>query len=278
MRLPALLAAAVLAAAFAAAAPASAQAWDCTSAGYDGACPASGYATPDYQYPRVFGSDGYNTDLQGNWWNCPSSYCGDPSANPVQLEADTPADGGTWAVTATQPAGNTAVNGYPDLQQVMTLSDNTGPLISSFRYLHSRFSVAQPDQPGDDYEAAYDIWLDNPACSSCHNEIMVWTDNYGQTPAGNVTAHATVYGVPMTVWADTNTVSFVYDTPVASGTVHIIELMDWLISHKYIPADTGFGLVDFGWEICSTHGVSETFTVNSYNLLGGCKTGQTCSG
>jgi Glycosyl hydrolase family 12 len=257
-------------------ASASAQTWNCTSGGYNGACPNSGYPTPDYKYPNISGSDGYNTDLQADWWNCPSSYCGNASRYRVELQADTPAEGGRWQVVADQPAGNTAVNGYPDLQQVYTMSNNTGPRISSYWYIRSRWSISQPDQRGDDYEAAFDIWLDVPGSPSHHNEIMIWTDNWHQTPAGSVTGHAQIYGRKFTVWANYNTVSFVLDRPGSYGLTHILATLTWLVSHHYIPADTGIGLIGFGWEICSTHGVPETFRVNSYSLLNGCRRGHTC--
>ena len=46
-----------------------------------------------------------------------------------------------------------------------------------------------PAKAGYDAEAAYDLWLDHYKI-----EVMVWVDNHGQTPAGDVVAQATLGG------------------------------------------------------------------------------------
>jgi hypothetical protein len=43
-------------------------------------------------------------------------------------------------------------------------------------------------------------------------------------------------------------------------------MLRWLVRHHYESRTTRIGQVDFGWEICSTGGVRETFKVTNYTL------------
>jgi hypothetical protein len=51
-----------------------------------------------------------------------------------------------------------------------------------------------------------------------------------------------------------------------SGTVDILAMLNWLVSHGYLPTDSTLGLVGYGWEICSTGGQNETFQVSNFSL------------
>jgi hypothetical protein len=48
--------------------------------------------------------------------------------------------------------------------------------------------------------------------------------------------------------------------------VDILGMMNWLVSHGYLPAGTGLNQIDYGFEICSTGGAPETFTVSGYGI------------
>ena len=50
-----------------------------------------------------------------------------------------------------------------------------------------------------------------------------------------------------------------------SGTVDILAVLKWVQSHGYASNIT-IGQIDAGWEICSTGGSPETFTVSRYSL------------
>jgi hypothetical protein len=56
------------------------------------------------------------------------------------------------------------------------------------------------------------------------------------------------------------------DRNAGTGTVHILAMLRWLVRHHYESAGTRVGQIDFGWEICSTGGVAETFKVTDYTL------------
>ena len=72
-----------------------------------------------------------------------------------------------------------------------------------------------------------------------------------------------------------HTISFVISDE-QSGTVDILAVLHWLQSDEYVSSTADLGQIDFGWEICSTGGASETFTVSSYTLEDNCSSA--CSG
>jgi hypothetical protein len=51
-----------------------------------------------------------------------------------------------------------------------------------------------------------------------------------------------------------------------SGTVDLLALLRWLQNNGHAAAGASIGEIDFGWEICSTGGVHETFIVSNYDL------------
>jgi hypothetical protein len=236
----------------------------CVTAGLSGTC-------GPYTDPSITDADGFNTDVANNMWGCgavqpgqPGAYCGVET-----VTANGPAD---WSVTSNQKAGNTGVLSYPDVAQVFTLSSDTDPPISAFSSVTSSFAETMNATAGTDAEAAYDIWADN---GSAVEEIMIWVDNHGQTPAGNDTKSVTIGGTTYEFWNAGDTVSFVRSNE-QSGTVDILAVLHWLQSNGYLSASADLGQVDFGWEICSTGGVPETFTVSGYTLVDTCSS--VCTG
>jgi glycosyl hydrolase family 12 len=104
---------------------------------------------------------------------------------------------------------------------------------------------------------------------------MVWVDNHGQRPAGNQVATATIDGASYQVWSTGSAgstgdpVSLVLNSNETSGTVNVLADLNWLESNGYMPAGSGLNQIDFGYEICSTGGVPETFTLSGYSLTSG---------
>jgi len=194
------------------------------------------------------------------------------------LTASSPGD---WSVLADMPASNTAVVSYPDIQQIYTTISNTPNPLSGYSSITGSYTENGPASSGDDYEAAYDIW----AGTGSHNyaqEIMIWVDNHGQTPIGSVVASATIDGVGYKTWSTGKagtvgkTESMVLNPDQPSGSVNILDDLKWLESNGYLPAGSGLNQVDFGWEICSTGGVPQTFTVSHYGLKVSCTSGSSC--
>lgn len=210
-----------------------------------------------YAYPEISGSSGYSTRVVQDVWN--------PIAGTSQtLTAYNP---GNWGVSANVPASNTAVVSYPDVQQIYTTPTNTPDPLSSFHSITSSFTEYGPGgSGGDDYEAAYDIWA-GTGNNNYAQEIMIWVDTQGQTPAGDKVGTADIGGSSYSVWSEhNNPVSLVLNSNKTSGTVDLLAALNWLKSHGYMPSGSGLNQIDFGWEICSTGGSARKFTMTHYGI------------
>lgn len=163
----------------------------------------------------------------------------------------------SWGVESKQPP-STSVKTYPCVQR-----NYNNVLLAKFTELSSSFSQSMPALTGFDAESAYDIWLDNYKI-----EVMIWVDNHGQTPAGNVIASAWLQDQRFTVWqAGPTMFSFVLaDGQETSGHVNILAFLRWLVLRRYLGGRATLRQVDFGWEIASTVGVPMTFVMKNYSL------------
>jgi hypothetical protein len=199
---------------------------------------------------------GFN--VRQNMWNCPNN-CGAQT-----LWANSAS---SWGVVSDQPKGNTAVLAYPDVQDVLTLSNGNPAPLSGFKAITASFKQSQPKV--GDFEAAFDIWLNN-----WNTEIMIWTQNHGQVPLGSVAATLTSDGRRWALFANPGSsggypggpFSFAMRGGESTGTIHILTYLRYLIQHKFIPANSTIDDVEYGWEICSTGGKAEDFDVKSYAL------------
>ena len=163
-----------------------------------------------------------------------------------------------WGAVSTQADGNTAVETYPCVQK-----NFNDVAISSFKLLRSGFTEYMPsNKAGLDAEAANDVWLNN-----YNIEVMIWTDNHGQRPAGSVFAHVKIYGQKFAVWRDgSDYFTFALNHNENKGVTHVLASLNWLISHKQIPANATVTQVDYGWEIASTGGHARSFIMTNYWL------------
>lgn len=198
-------------------------------------------------------------DIRQNMWNCPHTQ---PKCGAQTLWANSSSD---WGVVSDQAKGNTAVMTYPDAQNIYTLpSDEPDPL-KNFGVIQSTFKLSMPSV--GDFEAAYDLWLNN-----WNTEVMIWVANHGQTPTGHIVGTATIYGQKFTIWSasgesggyPSGPFTFVLKRNEMSGRVHILSVFRALEAMKLIPPKSGLDDIEFGWEICSTGGHAEDFTVTSY--------------
>jgi len=190
-------------------------------------------------------SDGF--DLYNNEWNTgdhpgPQEICGN--------------NGHDWQVTSTQRAGNTAVLTYPSVQK-----NYPNKALSSFTSMTSSYAENMHAVAGTDAEAAYDIWIND-----LNKEVMFWVDNHGQTPGGSKVATVTLGGLTWTLWAQSGYYAFDLDHNATSGTVDLWAGSKYLMDHGYLSASDKLWQVNFGFEVCSTAGAPETFTVSNFTL------------
>ena len=163
-----------------------------------------------------------------------------------------------WGASSTQAAGNTAVETYPCVQK----NFNHVP-VSSFKLIRNGFTEYMPSsKSGLDAEAANDIWLNNYDI-----EVMIWTDNHGQRPAGDVFAHATIFGQHFDVWrAGDSLFTFALNHNETTGVTHILASLNWLINHHQLAANVTLTQVNYGWEIASTGGQARSFQMTNFWL------------
>jgi hypothetical protein len=234
----------------------------CVRTSTDGSC-------GPYDYPQNTDSDGYNTYVGNDMWN----------AIPGATQKLTATNPGNWNVVANLPAGNTAVVSYPSTSQQYPVPNGTDPTpVADFTSMHSTFTENMNATKGTSAEAGYDIWFDDSGAS---DELMVQNDMSNRGSCTDLGIIATVAfggsgGVPVQKWnfckygdeliwqlapppGDHSAVWGVH-----SGTVDLLAMMKWVISHRYLAAGSKLDSVGYGWEICSTGGQNETFQITRF--------------
>lgn len=220
-------------------------------------------AHPKFKSTKLMGEwvdphTGFN--VSNDMWNCPQRACGRQ-----EIWANSSSD---WGVVSTMAKGNTEVLVYPAVQELFGANNQPAPLAKA-RELVSTFRESMPTTPGTIGEAAYDIWLNN-----WNTEVMIWVDNQHQRFYRPVVATATFGGQRFTVYRAPGTshgypsgpVFFVLNHNETSGTIDILAVFRWLQHSGFLSSGASLDAVDFGWEICSTNGVPEYFSVSHYTL------------
>jgi len=164
-----------------------------------------------------------------------------------------------WYVTATMnnDSGNGAVKTYPNSQRDFSSE------ISSLSSVTSTFAETSPGT--GIYEDAYDIWI-NGLATSGSTEVMIWTQNNGQTPSGSAQGTVTFGGRSYTVWKSGSYIAFVANSNFTSGTMNLLQFFQWIIGKGWIPADSTLSQVCYGVELVSTNGVPATFSFSNYSV------------
>jgi hypothetical protein len=222
-----------------------------------------------FDFPGIVNSNGYNTYVGNNCW-------ADPSCNQT-VSANSPA---SWQVVASEPRGNTAVMTYPDVQQLFNnycgsgwngCANPTDTPLTALSGLKFGYSLTMPpDTSGTIAQAAYDIWTTDPT----HDEIMIWVDNDNRGSGGArfVASYTTSNGQDWSLYFYGSEVIWslgakgTFAQQASMTDVPVYELMKYLVDNGYEQAGSRVGQIDFGWEICSTGGVPQTFAVNGYSI------------
>lgn len=172
-----------------------------------------------------------------------------------------------WSVTATADnrSGDGAVKTYPNVHRDYH-NWNTGkePRLSSFRKITSTFAARTPHT--GIYNTAFDIWL-NGVADGNSTEVMIWTDNYHQVPAGSVVARKLrLSGHTWKLYAtrDNSYLAFKPAHRITGDTINVKAMLRSLVKRDRVPARSTLGQICYGFEIVSTGGDRARFKVDRF--------------
>jgi hypothetical protein len=163
----------------------------------------------------------------------------------------------SWYVTATQP-DTPSVKVYPNVHR-----DFDEPRIDSLSQLRSGYGSAGPGRGV--YEYAYDIWL-NGVVTPGSTEIMIWTDNHGNTLHVPWRGTFSSRGRSYAVWRAGHFIAFV-GPDTSSGDVDLLAFFRYVVARGWMAAESTLSQVDFGVEICSTDNSRAEFGVTDFSLV-----------
>jgi hypothetical protein len=196
--------------------------------------------------------------VQNNMWNA-----GDYSVS-QELAA---CSAGNWSVTTTadDDEGDGAVKTYPNVHKDYHDWDSgKEPPLRQYSRLTSTFAATTPHTGV--YNVAYDIWLNGVPGD---REIMIWTENQGQSPAGDRVAGGLPFsGMTWDLYAtdDNEYLAFVPARPLTRGTLDLRAILDYLVGNGRVPADSTLGQICFGVEVVSTGGKPATFQFTDFSV------------
>ena len=169
---------------------------------------------------------------------------------------------GNWYVVTrmNNRTGDGAVKTYPNVHR-----DYPRAPISSFDSLTSTFAETSP-QVGI-YNVAYDLWINGIATPGC-TEIMIWTENRRQVPGGKYVQEAIFGGRTYKVYKSANGsyIAFVAAANFTSGTVDLLEIVNWAIAKGWFPSQSTLNQICFGVEVVSTEDTDARFQFTAFSI------------
>ena len=128
----------------------------------------------------------------------------------------------------------------------------------------ARFAATGPRCTGCVYNIAFDIWMG----SGFSHELMIWTDNWGQRPIGNIVDTVTIGGHQYQVWrsgsGDGGVFTYLSTTPQLSGDMPLSEFFKDVQNRGWKATTTW--QVDYGVEIVDTNGNPERFDFTDFAI------------
>jgi len=162
----------------------------------------------------------------------------------------------SWFVDVTQPLpGDRGVQAYPNVHK----DYNDVPLS---KIQSAKFASTSPANcSGCIYDVAFDIWIGD----GLNNELMIWTDNKGQEPAGNKVGTVTFGGFTYDVWHENGYTAYVSQVTQKSGTMPLASFFNDMAGRGWAPKATTWQ-VDYGVEVVSTGNTKQRFSFNDFSI------------
>ncbi|QGN59312.1 hypothetical protein GKE56_01885 [Nostocoides sp. HKS02] len=156
--------------------------------------------------------------------------------------------------------GDGAVKTYPNVHK-----DYSGRTISSFPKLTSTYAATAPGV--GIYNVAYDLWLNGVP----NDEVMIWTDNHNQVPAGSrVATGVSLSGHAWDVYATSGNgyLAFVPSggASYASGTLDLKAMLNYVVAQGRVAASSTVDQICYGVEIVDTGGSPATWRFTDFSI------------
>ena len=161
--------------------------------------------------------------------------------------------------TATN-TGDGAVKTYPNVHK-----DYSGRTIASFPRLTSTFAATSPGV--GIYNVAYDLWLNGVP----NDEVMIWTDNRNQVPAGSrFASNVSLSGRTWDLYATSGNgyIAFVpaNGARYTSGTLDLKAMLNYLVAQGRVAANATVDQICYGVEIVDTGGSPATWRFTDFSI------------
>jgi hypothetical protein len=176
---------------------------------------------------------------------------------------------GSWYVDDTIPADtSTAVKTYPNAHvDYINWVTGVSPLLSSYHKITSSYAGQGPRS--GIYEFAYDVWLNG--FGSGHNEVMIWTQNHGQTPGGSLVASdVKISGLSWDLYASSGNgyIAFVPSDgrTYPAGTLDLTGFFNYLIKGGHVSSTSTLSQIGYGIEVVSTGGGTVRYNVTNFQV------------
>jgi hypothetical protein len=216
-----------------------------------------------YSYAQVTGMTAVSgISIGNNVWNPVSGWA-------QTLRAASPGD---WSVTASMPAGNTTVVSYPSLQADYVQSTSTSVPLSDYASITSSFAETMNATSKTSAWATYEISIGQGSGTSAVADVMIENDlaDGSSCSAGTTATFGGSGGVPVQSWRlctwGSELAWELIGGNEASGTVDILAMVKWLVSHGDLPQNAGLFAISYGWQIVSTGGQNENFQVSNFSI------------
>lgn len=173
-----------------------------------------------------------------------------------------------WYVESTQP-DTTSVKSYPNVHLDLPDAFGAGQPWDSYGTVGASFAGQAPGF--GIYNVAFDLWLNGVGWGGGSTEVMIWTENHGQRPAGSPT---TMFNAPdglaYEVWhyydGNANVVTYVSPVTQGAGVVDLKAFVDFGIGRGLIPPSPSLHQIGYGIEWCSTDNMPARFAVSTFSV------------
>jgi hypothetical protein len=161
-----------------------------------------------------------------------------------------------WYLDVTQPLpGDKGVQAYPNVHK-----DYDDVALSKIQ--SAKFAATSPANcPACIYNVAFDAWIGD----DLNNELMIWTDNKGQVPAGDKIGTVTFGGFTYDVWHESGYTAYVSQVTQKSGTMPLASFFNDMVKRGWAPKATTWQ-VDFGVEVVSTGNTKQRFNFTDFSI------------